>query len=135
MQATLEQAIETVQSLTAQDREKLRRWMLEEQRPAENGQNGVDVIEQIAPKKPKPKTEYVPDWKEKAERSKQSMDWIEANRAEYLGQWVALDGGVLVAQGINAKAVADEARAKGVKSPFLEQVCEKETGAYWGGWD
>jgi hypothetical protein len=40
--------------------------------------------------------------------------WVEAHREEFLGQWVALDGGKLVAHGTDARAVYDEARAQGV---------------------
>lgn len=59
--------------------------------------------------------------------------WVEAHREEFLGQWVALDGGDLVAHGTDARAVYDEARARGVDAPYLDQVLPK-VDAYVGGW-
>jgi hypothetical protein len=59
--------------------------------------------------------------------------WVEAHREEFLGQWVALDGGNLVAHGTDARAVYDEARAQGVDTPYLDQVLPK-VDAYVGGW-
>ena len=59
--------------------------------------------------------------------------WVEGHREEFLGQWVALDGGNLVAHGTDARAVYDEARAQGVDAPYLDQVMPK-ADAYVGGW-
>lgn len=60
--------------------------------------------------------------------------WIEQNRDEYLGQWVALDGDRLLAHGTDAREVYLAARSAGVRAPFVEQVTPKEEGAFWGGW-
>ena len=59
--------------------------------------------------------------------------WVEAHREEFLGQWVALDGGNLVAHGSDARAVYDEARARGLDAPYLVHVMPK-VDAYVGGW-
>jgi hypothetical protein len=59
-------------------------------------------------------------------------DWIEAHREEFIGEWVALDGGKLLAHGFDARTVYDEARAQGVDSPYLDQVLPK-IEAYIGG--
>jgi Family of unknown function (DUF5678) len=59
--------------------------------------------------------------------------WIEAYREEFLDQWVALDGGHLVAHGTDARTVYEEARAQGVESPYLVHVVPK-VDAYIGGW-
>ncbi len=59
--------------------------------------------------------------------------WVEAHREEFLGQWVALDGGNLVAHGTDARAVYEEARAQGVAAPYLVEVTPK-VEAYVGGW-
>lgn len=59
--------------------------------------------------------------------------WVEAHREEFLGQWVALDGAKLVAHGTEARAVYDEARARGIESPYLDQVLPT-VDAYVGGW-
>jgi hypothetical protein len=59
--------------------------------------------------------------------------WIEAHREEFLDQWVALDGGHLVAHGTDARTVYDQARSQGVDSPYLQHVTPK-VDAYVGGW-
>lgn len=50
------------------------------------------------------------------------LRWIEANRAEYAGQWVAVRGDRLLSSGSNAKEVYEKARAAGDKSPFVTRV-------------
>jgi AF2212-like len=50
---------------------------------------------------------------------KADQDWIGAHAHEYRGQWVALDSGVLLSSGPDARTVRDEARATGVYLPLL----------------
>src|SRR6185369_14324889 len=57
--------------------------------------------------------------------NEQERAWIEAHREQYLNQWVALDGDRLIAHGIDAKRVYDEAREQGITSPYLERVSQK----------
>lgn len=61
------------------------------------------------------------------------MRWIGDNREEYAGQWVALDGGRLIAAGANAKAVFQAAKAAGLQRPFVVQV-EPPDVLPFGGW-
>lgn len=61
------------------------------------------------------------------------MRWIAENRAEFVGQWVALVGNQLLAHGSNAKEVLAEARRQGVESPFFTQI-EPEEKFTFGGW-
>ena len=49
----------------------------------------------------------------------QEQEWISAHGALYPGQWVALQGSELISHGPRARAVRDEARAKGVEHPLL----------------
>lgn len=49
-------------------------------------------------------------------------DWLDRNAHQYEGQWVALDGSRLVACGDSARSVFDEARAAGVRVPFVHLV-------------
>src|SRR6185369_6152712 len=51
--------------------------------------------------------------------NEQERAWIEAHREHYLNQWVALDGDRLIAHGVDAKQVYDEAREQGITSPYL----------------
>jgi len=65
--------------------------------------------------------------------NEQERTWIEVHREQYLNQWVALDGDRLLAHGMDAKQVYDEARQQGVTSPYLERVSGEEE-AFIGGW-
>ncbi|HXB68801.1 MAG TPA: antitoxin AF2212-like protein [Candidatus Acidoferrales bacterium] len=61
------------------------------------------------------------------------MAWLDAHGHEYLGQWVALQGDVLLSHGSNARAVRDEARQKGIQFPLLFHVPE-DFGQPKAGW-
>ena len=49
----------------------------------------------------------------------EEQEWIRTHGSQYPGQWVALQGGKLVSHGPRARAVRDEARAKGIERPLL----------------
>jgi predicted DNA-binding antitoxin AbrB/MazE fold protein len=51
-------------------------------------------------------------------------EWLSIHRGEYRGQWVALQGSVLLSHGPRAQAVLDEARRKGVLRPLLVSIPE-----------
>jgi predicted DNA-binding antitoxin AbrB/MazE fold protein len=61
------------------------------------------------------------------------QEWLAAHGREYAGQWVALDGDVLLSHGSDARAVRDEARQKGVHLPLLVHVPEEpdRPSAFW----
>ena len=65
--------------------------------------------------------------------NEQERNWIDTHREQYLHQWVALDGDRLLAHGLDAKQVCDEAREQGITTPYLEQVLPKEE-TFIGGW-
>lgn len=67
--------------------------------------------------------------------SSASLRWLDENRTEYLGEWIALDGNRLIAHGDNAKVVYAAARAAGVRVPFVELVTEIEKAPFCGGWE
>jgi hypothetical protein len=62
-----------------------------------------------------------------------SQRWLSEHGHKFSGQWVALDGDRLIANGNNAKAVYSEAQLAGVQIPFLAHVSEKEDLPF-GGW-
>ena len=78
--------------------------------------------------------EHVTDLIEtKIESSGDGVDaWLEQNGEMYMGQWVALSGGTLVAVGESGKAVFTAARAAGVKRPLVLRLTPK--GNPFGGW-
>lgn len=61
------------------------------------------------------------------------LQWINEHREEYLGQWVALSGDLLISHGNDAREVANAARTAGIETPFLAQVDPIEELPF-GGW-
>lgn len=59
---------------------------------------------------------------EKASARKDEQEWLGAHGHEYRGQWVALEGNVLLSHGPKARVVRDEARQMGVPRPLLVRV-------------
>ena len=59
--------------------------------------------------------------------------WLEAHGNEFLGQWVVLDANQLVAHSTDARIVYNEARARGIATPYLVHVTPK-SNPYVGGW-
>lgn len=115
MTPTIENAIEIIRQLPPPEREKVRDWIDEE--------NHKELTEKEIRKA---------ELEEKNKKLKRALQWVEANKEEYDGQFVVLDGDKLVACGNDSKAVYDEARAKGYKSPFLTRVKAKTLP--FGGW-
>ncbi len=103
---TAEKVIEIIKTLPKTERKKVRDWIDENQEPVEIAADNT--------------------------KFRQALQWIEENKEEYDGKWVVLDGDKLISHGKDAKTVYDEARAKGIKSPFLERVKAKVLP--WGGW-
>jgi hypothetical protein len=61
-------------------------------------------------------------------------DSLHENREKYSGQWVALNGDRLMANGPTAKEVYSKAKAEGVEIPLVELVTDTMTVPYTGGW-
>ena len=116
---TLEQVIETVGTLPLEDRRRLLRHLQQQERP-------IAASSVVAA----PTGETV---EQQLERFRKAMKWIDEHRAEYLGQWVALEGDRLISHGPDVLLVDAAARAAGIASPFLEQVREAEK-PFCGGW-
>ncbi len=113
MTPNFQQIIESIQQLPASEQEKVLHWLEDKRRPRLAGE----------------------DWQERTDKFHLALRWIDEHRAEFLGKWVCLEGDSLISYGEDAKQVYAEAKAKGIKIPFIEQVREVETSAYWGGWD
>lgn len=61
------------------------------------------------------------------------LKWLTEHRAEYAGQWVALDGDRLLAHGKVAREVREKAHELGVELPLIVQVESPEDFPF-GGW-
>jgi len=59
--------------------------------------------------------------------------WVENNREQYAGKWVAVKRDVLVASGNSAKEVFDAARSMGVELPLIVRV-EPPRDVPFSGW-
>lgn len=71
---------------------------------------------------------YQPDVRWQAERA-----WLKEYKAEYAGEWVALDGGKLIAHGKDARSVYEAARTAGINLPLVVLI-ESDTELPFAGW-
>ena len=67
-------------------------------------------------------------------RRKQHLEWLKANRAQYGGQYVALDGDRLIATGKNYPEAAAAAQRAGIKRAFVTFVYPPDYVGETGGW-
>ena len=111
---TLEQVIETTRTLPLEDRQRLQQWLREQEQQDAASPREVRLHQEL-------------------EQYRRAKQWIAEHRAEYPGQWVALEGDRLISHGVDALEVHREAKAAGITAPFLERMIEEE-GPYWGGW-
>jgi len=69
----------------------------------------------------------------KVESYKRDMDWLAENRKNFVGQWIAIKDGVLLASANNAREVYDLAKRQGIKRPFVVFIKSAEELPF-GGW-
>jgi Arc/MetJ-type ribon-helix-helix transcriptional regulator len=76
-----------------------------------------------------------PDLKslELAKDAPANLDWLHRNRAAYMGEWVALHKGRLIAHGKNGMDVFHAAQSQGINPPLMHRIAPEES-ASWGGW-
>lgn len=109
MELTTNEIIEAIHTLPSSEQEKIRKLLEKEKL-----QKQKEVNEQV-------------------ERFNAAEKWLKENRVEYLGQWVCLYGGELIAHGTDGRKVFQEAKNAGIKSPYLVRVIE-EPEAFCGAW-
>ncbi len=112
MQQTANEVIETIKTLPSSEKDKVYKWIDEENREKER--KGKEVEEQLA-------------------RFKESEKWLKENRAQYLGQWVCLYGNQLISHGTDGLEVHRQAKEAGIESPYLVRVIE-EPKNFVGAW-
>ena len=59
--------------------------------------------------------------------------WLEQHRQQYIGQWVVLAGDRLIGHGDDPRPLVAQARAEGVRIPFVHFIPE-ESEPFIGGW-
>jgi hypothetical protein len=107
---SFDQIIKSIEQLSPTDQERIRQWLEEKSKGAAD----------VSPTH--------------VNRSANSLRWLNENREKHLGQWVALDGDRLIANGSTAKEVYSKAKAEGVEIPFVELVTDREPVPSTGGW-
>ena len=109
---SFEQALEVVKTLPVADKRRLQHWLTEEEHTPLNASANGEV-----------KLAYPRE---------REMRWLSQHEAEYVGQWLALDGDRLVSCGTDPHQVFAEAQAQGVADPFMA-FAEADEPAM-GGW-
>ena len=117
MMLSVDEIIKSIAQLPPAEQEKIRRWL--EDKGATNGEGHGSQGHRS---------------QGHANRSAKSLRWLHENREKYSGQWVALDGDRLIANGSTAKKVYSKAKAEGVEIPFVELVTDPEPVPSTGGW-
>lgn len=62
-----------------------------------------------------------------------NLEWLNGNRAAYMGEWVALHQGRLIAHGKNGMDVFRAALREGIDPPLMHRIAQDDP-ASWGGW-
>jgi hypothetical protein len=68
------------------------------------------------------------------EERQAEMAWSASPDPRFVGKWVVLEAGQVIASGANAKQTYEEARSHGILSPFLISVSSEEHEPFAGGW-
>lgn len=113
---TFEQAVEIVKALPSEDHERFNQWFKQQEKlDAKQTPKRISVDEEIA-------------------QFKKTQEWLAQNRERFMGQWVCLEGDQLIAHGIDALQVHAQAKAAGIKAPFLEHIVEDDE-PFFAGWE
>jgi Family of unknown function (DUF5678) len=115
---TVETILRYIEQLSAPDRAKLFKMLATEAIKPANGTTSGQ-------KRSKPSPIPVPD-------PEPSRRWMAAHRAEYAGQWVALDGDRLIASGATEAEVADAAEADGAYLPLIGYIPHPDEPTFIG---
>ena len=107
---TAEQIFETIKILPVEEREKLDRLM--DTGRSNGSTTGAKVY--------------------RNERFEKAQKWIHENKEKYDGQFVLLEGDVLIGHGTDPKALYALADERGIKSPFVKRI--KAFELPFGGW-
>lgn len=112
MQTNLEQIKQAVLHLPSEDLEKFDEWY-----KAEKRRNLEEEKEKLK--------------KYQIERYKKARKWLDEHSAEYMNQWVCLEGDELVAHGSDGLEVHRKAKERGITIPFVHHIVPEVD---MGGW-
>ena len=117
----LQDLMERSGGLTSEERQRLARFLSEQ---AENG-NGDERRASVPVDGEIRESVH-------SQKREQHMAWLKANREEYSGRYVALDGDRLMGDGRTIKEAAEQAKANGCHNPFLVYVLSSDVVANGG---
>ena len=112
--ATLEAIKQQAEFLTASEKAVLAQYLLAQSRP-------------------EPANETFDEEPDKIRRQKREA-WLKANQEKYGGQYVALDGDILLGTGQNYAEAAQAARRAGVTKAYIDFVAPVGYSGSIGGW-
>jgi hypothetical protein len=113
----LEHIIEETRSLSRADRLRLRHVL------------DIELLREPHQERTGPTCSHQDDEHMRQER----LQWLKSHREEYAGQYVALDGVVLVGHGRTIREAHEQARQNGVENPFLMRLTS-ESDVLFAGW-
>ncbi len=113
MQANLEQAKQVVLQLPTEEFEKFDEWYEAEKRKKSKDEEKENLK------------------KYQVERYRKARKWLDEHSAEYLNQWVCLEGDQLIAHGSDALEVHQKAKQLGITTPFVHHIVPEVD---MGGW-
>ena len=115
MVQTEQKILESIRALTPETRKRvIRAAALENDKPARKSRMSEEELEL------------------RKVRFRKAQEWIENNKEKYDGQFVLLEGDVLIGHGDNPKELYRLADDRGIKSPFVERI--KAFELPFGGW-
>jgi Family of unknown function (DUF5678) len=104
---TLDAIKKQTAGLTKPEKFVLANYLLEQTKEKPETENGNNIVD--------------------AEVKRRQLEWLKNNREKYAGQYVALDGDVLVGHGSTIRDANEQAKQNGVKAAFLVRVFSEET--------
>ncbi len=111
MQTNVEQITSIIRALPLEDLEKLREVLDEE----------TQIKRQKKEKS---------NWQ--IERYKKARKWLDENSAEYMNQWVCLEGDKLIAHSKDGRDLYQKAKDAGIEIPFIHHIVDESIS--FGGW-
>ncbi len=113
MQVNFEQAIEIIKTLPPEDFQRLDEWFEEQKRTNKEARAKESRL------------------KYQVERYKKARKWLDEHSAEFMNQWVCLEGDKLIAHGADALEVHRKAKEAGIEIPFVHHIVpEYDMGAW-----
>ena len=112
MQINFEQAKELIAALPPEDFARFDKWFAAQKQQTEQVQAAK--------------------LKHDLEKYRRAKEWLRANEAEYMNQWVCLEGNELIGHGADANEVHRIAKERGIEAPFLHHLVEEKHP--FGGW-